>query len=224
MTAITDPEVSAFRTAGTRTGKLAYTADDGRPLVAPVWFIADGGNVVFNTGKGSAKGRALARDPRRPVRGPSEQGNHPLRFPGAGTRPAAGDRRADSRTGGWGGAAVVVRGRESRCAATNCSAPMPSLGSRSRWSGISFSSPPGRRRQAAALSTAHGRGSGSTSCRRRPAPNASVPSPPEPGSCHPVVPVYDRVSVRRPTQLAVSTSSTECRSTFQWPGVQVRST
>jgi PPOX class probable F420-dependent enzyme len=61
---ITDPEVSAFLSEGTRTGKLSYTAADGRPLVAPVWFIVENGCVVFNTGKKSAKGRALARDPR----------------------------------------------------------------------------------------------------------------------------------------------------------------
>jgi PPOX class probable F420-dependent enzyme len=64
MTAITDSEVNAFLTAGTRTGKLAYAAADGRPLVAPVWFIVDSGDIVFSTGKDSAKGRALARDPR----------------------------------------------------------------------------------------------------------------------------------------------------------------
>jgi len=56
--------VSAFLSEGTRTGKLSYTAADGRPLVAPVWFIVEDGCVVFNTGKRSAKGRALARDPR----------------------------------------------------------------------------------------------------------------------------------------------------------------
>lgn len=50
--------------AGTRTGKLAYTSADGRPLVAPVWFIVEDGGIVFNTGKKTAKGRALARDPR----------------------------------------------------------------------------------------------------------------------------------------------------------------
>jgi PPOX class probable F420-dependent enzyme len=61
---ITDPDVSAFLSEGTRTGKLSYTAADGRPLVAPVWFIVEDGCVVFNTGKESAKGRALARDPR----------------------------------------------------------------------------------------------------------------------------------------------------------------
>ena len=37
---------------------------DGRPLVAPVWFVVDNGELAFNTGKETAKGRALARDPR----------------------------------------------------------------------------------------------------------------------------------------------------------------
>jgi PPOX class probable F420-dependent enzyme len=64
VASITDPEVSAFLSEGTRTGKLSYTAADGRPLVAPVWFIVEDGCVVFNTGKETAKGRALARDPR----------------------------------------------------------------------------------------------------------------------------------------------------------------
>lgn len=59
-----DPKVSAFLSAGTRTGKLAYAGADGRPLVAPVWFIVEAGTLVFNTGKDTAKGRALARDPR----------------------------------------------------------------------------------------------------------------------------------------------------------------
>jgi PPOX class probable F420-dependent enzyme len=49
---------------GTRTGLLGYLASDGRPLVAPVWFVVDGGELAFNTGKNTAKGRALARDPR----------------------------------------------------------------------------------------------------------------------------------------------------------------
>jgi len=61
---MTDPEVSAFLSEGTRTGMLSYTAADGRPLVAPVWFIVEDGCVVFNTGKQSVKGRALERDPR----------------------------------------------------------------------------------------------------------------------------------------------------------------
>jgi PPOX class probable F420-dependent enzyme len=64
VTSINDPEVTAFLSEGTRTGKLAWTGADGRPLVTPVWFVVEDGCVVFNTGKDTAKGRALARDPR----------------------------------------------------------------------------------------------------------------------------------------------------------------
>lgn len=58
------PEVVTFLTAGTRTGKLGWVAADGRPLVAPVWFVVHGGEIWFNTGRDTAKGRAIARDPR----------------------------------------------------------------------------------------------------------------------------------------------------------------
>jgi PPOX class probable F420-dependent enzyme len=57
-------EVIAFLSEGTRTGMLGFLASDGRPLVAPVWFIVDHGELVFNTERASAKGRALARDSR----------------------------------------------------------------------------------------------------------------------------------------------------------------
>ena len=57
-------DVVAFLSEGTRTAKLGYVAADGRPLVAPVWFVVDGQQLVFNTGGDTAKGRALARDPR----------------------------------------------------------------------------------------------------------------------------------------------------------------
>jgi PPOX class probable F420-dependent enzyme len=57
-------DVIAFISEGTRTAKLGYTASDGRPLVAPVWFVVDDGTLAFNTGKDTAKGRALARDSR----------------------------------------------------------------------------------------------------------------------------------------------------------------
>ncbi|MGD1170862.1 PPOX class F420-dependent oxidoreductase [Mycobacterium seoulense] len=56
--------VVEFLSAGTRTGMLGYVAADGRPLVAPVWFIVDDGQLVFNTGRDTPKGRALHRDPR----------------------------------------------------------------------------------------------------------------------------------------------------------------
>ncbi len=63
MNELTD-DVIAFISEGTRTGKLGYTASDGRPLVAPVWFVVDDGTLAFNTGKDTAKGRALVRDSR----------------------------------------------------------------------------------------------------------------------------------------------------------------
>jgi PPOX class probable F420-dependent enzyme len=64
---LSDPQVRAFLTEGTRTGKLSYTAASGQPLVVPVWFVLEGDELVFNTGKDTAKGRALARDPRTAV-------------------------------------------------------------------------------------------------------------------------------------------------------------
>jgi PPOX class probable F420-dependent enzyme len=64
VTSLSDPQVREFLTHGTRTGKLSYLAASGRPLVTPVWFIVEGDSLVFNTGKETAKGRALARDPR----------------------------------------------------------------------------------------------------------------------------------------------------------------
>lgn len=67
MASITDPEVHAFLTEGTRTGKLSYMSATGQPLVVPVWFIVDDGCIVFNTGRETAKARALARDPRTAV-------------------------------------------------------------------------------------------------------------------------------------------------------------
>jgi PPOX class probable F420-dependent enzyme len=63
VSALTD-DVIEFLSTGTRTGMLGYLAADGRPLVAPVWFVVDNGDVVLNTGRDTAKGRALARDPR----------------------------------------------------------------------------------------------------------------------------------------------------------------
>jgi PPOX class probable F420-dependent enzyme len=58
------PEAVDFLSVATRTGKLAWTAADGRPLVAPIWFVVEDGELVFNTGKETAKGRAVRRDPR----------------------------------------------------------------------------------------------------------------------------------------------------------------
>ncbi|QGK69415.1 TIGR03618 family F420-dependent PPOX class oxidoreductase [Allosaccharopolyspora coralli] len=64
MASLADSEIRAFLEHGTRTAMVGFAARDGRPLVAPVWFVLDDEDVVFNTGRDTAKGRALARDPR----------------------------------------------------------------------------------------------------------------------------------------------------------------
>lgn len=61
---MTHDEWREFVSGGTRTGKLSTVRADGSPHVAPVWFVLDGDDVVFNTGENTAKGRNLARDGR----------------------------------------------------------------------------------------------------------------------------------------------------------------
>jgi hypothetical protein len=57
-------QMLAFLSEGARTGKLATTRADGRPHVAPIWFVVDGDDILFTTGAKTVKGRTLARDPR----------------------------------------------------------------------------------------------------------------------------------------------------------------
>jgi PPOX class probable F420-dependent enzyme len=69
---MSDDEVKAFLTSDPpHTGKLATVRSDGRPHVAPIWFVVDQsddgdglGDLVFNTGEDTLKGRTLRRDPR----------------------------------------------------------------------------------------------------------------------------------------------------------------
>ncbi|NLE81488.1 MAG: PPOX class F420-dependent oxidoreductase [Rhodococcus sp.] len=61
---MSDIEWRAFLAEGTRTAKLATVRSDGSPHVAPVWFVLDGDDIVFNTGKETVKGRNLIRDGR----------------------------------------------------------------------------------------------------------------------------------------------------------------
>lgn len=61
---MTDEEWRAFVSDGTRTGKLSTVSADGSPHVAPIWFLLDGDDLVFNTGRETVKGRNLARDGR----------------------------------------------------------------------------------------------------------------------------------------------------------------
>ncbi|MEV6388681.1 PPOX class F420-dependent oxidoreductase [Nocardia xishanensis] len=64
MASLSDPKVREFLSHGTRTGKVAFVATDGRPVVTPVWFFVEGDEIVFNTGKETAKGKAFVRDGR----------------------------------------------------------------------------------------------------------------------------------------------------------------
>ena len=64
MAIMTHEETITFLSEGTRTGHLATTRSDGSPHVAPVWFVMDGDDLVFQTARTSVKGRNMARDPR----------------------------------------------------------------------------------------------------------------------------------------------------------------
>jgi PPOX class probable F420-dependent enzyme len=68
-----DELVALLTSVPAHTGKLATVRADGRPHVVPIWFALDPstaaadaptGDIVFNTGTGTVKGRALQRDPR----------------------------------------------------------------------------------------------------------------------------------------------------------------
>jgi PPOX class probable F420-dependent enzyme len=61
---MTDDQWRAFLSAGTRTGKLSTVRADGRPHVAPIWFLLDGDDLVFTTAANTVKGRNLAREGR----------------------------------------------------------------------------------------------------------------------------------------------------------------
>jgi PPOX class probable F420-dependent enzyme len=54
----------AFVLDGTRTGKLATIRADGGPNLAVMWFLLDGGDVMFTTEYDTMSGRDLRRDDR----------------------------------------------------------------------------------------------------------------------------------------------------------------
>lgn len=64
MREMTTEEALKFLATGTRTGKVAWVASDGRPHVAPIWFIVEGGDLLFNTSAEAGKSRAMMRDAR----------------------------------------------------------------------------------------------------------------------------------------------------------------
>lgn len=73
---MTDEEVMDFlQSTPAHTGKLATVRADGRPHVAPIWFVVDVdsagpdkpvGDLLFNTDADSLKGKAIRRDPGSP--------------------------------------------------------------------------------------------------------------------------------------------------------------
>lgn len=64
MPQMSDDERRRFLAEGTRTAIVATTRRDGRPHVAPVWFVLDGDDVIFTTGRDTVKGRTIRRDGR----------------------------------------------------------------------------------------------------------------------------------------------------------------
>jgi PPOX class probable F420-dependent enzyme len=61
---MTPEQIREFLSHGRRTGKVATIRSDGRPHLAPIWFILDGDDIVFMTGAETVKGKTLQRDPR----------------------------------------------------------------------------------------------------------------------------------------------------------------
>jgi len=84
MNTMTRDEALAFIAEGTRTGHLATVRADGRPHVAPIWFVVDGEDIVFNTGSDSVKGKNLAREGRAAIS--VDDGTPPYSFVAANGR------------------------------------------------------------------------------------------------------------------------------------------
>jgi PPOX class probable F420-dependent enzyme len=61
---MTEAEIGEFLAFGTRTAKVATVARDGTPHVMPVWFVLDGEELVFSTGRDTLKARHLRRESR----------------------------------------------------------------------------------------------------------------------------------------------------------------
>ncbi len=62
MTRLSPAECLAFLREPVRPAMLATIRADGRPHVAPVWYdVDDDGTILFNTGAGTVKGKAIRR-------------------------------------------------------------------------------------------------------------------------------------------------------------------
>ena len=63
MKVMDENEIVNFLMKGTKTGKLATVLEDGRPHVAPIWFVWNEGKIIFCTGESSVKGGNMRRNP-----------------------------------------------------------------------------------------------------------------------------------------------------------------
>ena len=64
MREMTIEEALDFLSTGTRTAKVAWVASDGRPHVAPIWFVVEDSDILFATSAEAGKSRAMQRDRR----------------------------------------------------------------------------------------------------------------------------------------------------------------
>lgn len=64
MNKMTDKEFRDFLCYGTYTAKLSTVRKDGRPHIAPIWFVLDdNGDIVFTTWKDSIKAKNIYLNP-----------------------------------------------------------------------------------------------------------------------------------------------------------------
>ncbi len=56
-------EIIDFLMEGTRTGKISTVREDGRPHVAPIWFVWNEGKIIFCTMDSSIKAKNIRRNP-----------------------------------------------------------------------------------------------------------------------------------------------------------------
>jgi len=63
MKEMDENEIVDFLMKGTRTGKLSTVREDGRPHVAPIWFVCNEGKIIFCTMDSSIKAKNIRRNP-----------------------------------------------------------------------------------------------------------------------------------------------------------------
>jgi PPOX class probable F420-dependent enzyme len=64
MPDMTQDEIAAYLAEPGHDLIIATVNAEGQPHVVPVWYIMDGGDVVFSTGYGGVKGRNMRANPK----------------------------------------------------------------------------------------------------------------------------------------------------------------